>query len=148
MTDSSNIIINTDGGSRGNPGPAAIGVVFSSQNGELIHCHRECIGEATNNQAEYRAIIKALEILLKSNWQKNNGEKSKITCYLDSMLVVEQINGNYKVKNHDIKQYIEKLSKLIKEIGKPVDFVHIPRERNKQADKLVNQALDENAEHK
>ena len=107
-----------DGGSRGNPGPAAIGVVFSDSKGEIIHSYKECIGEATNNQAEYRAIIKALEILLKSDWQKNNGENSKITCYLDSLLVVEQINGNYKVKNHDIKQYIEKLSKLIKEIFK------------------------------
>jgi ribonuclease HI len=148
MTESSNIIIYTDGGSRGNPGPAAIGVVFCDARGETIHSYKECIGEATNNQAEYRAIIKALEILLKSNWQKSNGGTAKITCYLDSLLVVEQINGNYKVKNPDIKQYIEILSGLLKEIDKSVDFMHIPRELNKQADKLVNQALDENAKHK
>lgn len=143
MHQASKIIIYTDGGSRGNPGPAAIGAVFCDTNKDILHNYKEYIGEATNNQAEYRAIIKALEILLRSNWHKQNSDQSQVICYLDSKLVVEQICGNYKVKNPDIVIYIERIAKLLKEINMSVDFIHIPREKNKQADKLVNQALDE-----
>jgi len=138
----SKIYLNTDGGARGNPGPAAIGVVFYDEAGEELHKHHQTIGVATNNQAEYQAIIKALEMILKSKWHQNNHTDEEIICRLDSQLVVEQINGNYKVKNDDIKLYIAKIAELLKDLSRPVKFIHIPREQNKAADKLVNIALD------
>ena len=141
------IYINTDGGSRGNPGPAGIGVVFYDQEGKEIHAYHEYIGETTNNQAEYKAIIKALEILTKSKWLKdNNGDSSKkIVCRLDSSLVVEQINGNFKVKNEGIKPLIVEVNKLKLKINVSTSFVHVPREKNTRADELANIAMDENS---
>lgn len=135
--------IYSDGGARGNPGPAGIGVVFCDDSGKIIHKHKEYIGEATNNQAEYKALIRALEILQKSSWHKNNGNGSYIKCYLDSKLVVEQLCGNYKVKNSGIKVFVEQIADLLANINKRIEFIHIPRENNIEADKLVNMALDE-----
>ncbi len=141
------IYINTDGGSRGNPGPAGIGVVFYDADGEEIHAYHEFIGEATNNQAEYRAIIKALQILVKSKWmEKNNGDKEKkIICRLDSKLVVEQINGNFKVKNEGIKPLIAEVMESKIKIDIPISFLHVRREKNTRADELANKAMDENS---
>jgi len=137
------IFINTDGGSRGNPGPAAIGVVFSNEEGEVIHQYEECIGKATNNEAEYQAIIKALELLLKSKWfSENNIAEKEVICRLDSQLVVEQINGNYKIKQDHIKLLIAQVRQMIAQMHLNISFVHVPREENKLADKLVNKALD------
>lgn len=137
------IFINTDGGSRGNPGPAAIGVVFRDQNGEIIHKYKKCIGVATNNEAEYGAIICALEILQKSDWISKNGDgNGEIICRLDSQLVVEQINGNYKIKKDHIRVFVDKIHRLILELPAKITFDHIPREENKDADELVNIALD------
>ncbi|MFA5158219.1 MAG: ribonuclease HI family protein [Patescibacteria group bacterium] len=137
------IFINTDGGSRGNPGPAAIGVVFGNEEGEVIHQHKECIGKATNNEAEYQAIIKALELLLKSKWfSENNIAEKEVICRLDSQLVVEQINGNYKIKQDHIKLLIAQVRQMIAQMHLNISFVHVRREENKLADKLVNQALD------
>lgn len=136
--------IYTDGGARGNPGPAGIGVVFQNDRGEVIYTHKEYIGEATNNQAEYLAIIKAIELVLKSKWflENNRKESSKIVCKLDSQLVVEQICGNYKVKNSGISELISQLKNLLNQIEIHIEFIHIKRERNKLADKLVNKAID------
>jgi len=138
------IYINTDGGARGNPGPAAIGIVFFNQNEEIIYKHKETIGTATNNQAEYKAIIKALELLQKSKWFRENNHKKdyKIICRLDSQLVVEQISGNYKIKNDGIKELIADLKRHLENIGISIEFLYIPRNQNKLADKLVNLALD------
>jgi ribonuclease HI len=137
------IFINTDGGSRGNPGPAAVGVVFFDANEKVIHDYKLCIGRATNNEAEYQAIIKALEILLKSKWfAENNIAEKEVICRLDSQLVVEQINGNYKIKQDHIKLLIAQVRQMIAQMNLNISFVHIPREENKLADKLVNQALD------
>jgi ribonuclease HI len=145
----STIFINTDGGSRGNPGPAAIGVVFyDEENSEVFTCS-ECIGIATNNDAEYQAIIRALKILLKSNWLKeNNNPESRVICRLDSKLVVEQINGNYKVKQDHIREYSNEIKELLLEFRAKVLFFHIPREENARADKLVNEALDKEKKKK
>ena len=140
----SKIFINTDGGSRGNPGPAAIGIVFSYEKGDVFHNHKECIGVATNNEAEYRAIIKALEILSKSKWlTENNSAEHKVVCRLDSQLVVEQLNGNYKIKQEHIRRFVDYIFDITKEFKIDLSFVHVPREENKLADKLVNEALDE-----
>lgn len=140
----SKIIINTDGGSRGNPGPGAIGIVFSDANGEPIHSHKECIGESTNNEAEYSAILKALKILIKSKWfgENNNGD-GEVECRLDSQLVVKQINGEYKIKQPHIQEFINAIKEVMTEFNLHISFIHIPREQNKLADKLVNEALDE-----
>ena len=138
------LFINTDGGSRGNPGPAAIGIVFFDADDKELHSHHQCIGSATNNEAEYGAIIKALELLTKSEWfSSNNISDKKVICRLDSQLVVEQINGNYKVKQDHLKALIAQIRELIEQIHLDIQFIHIPREQNKRADKLVNLALDE-----
>ncbi|MFA6963565.1 MAG: ribonuclease HI family protein [Patescibacteria group bacterium] len=140
---SEKIFINTDGGSRGNPGPCGIGIVFFDEKGQEFHRHDEYIGEGTNNTAEYRAIIKALEILTKSKWfVENNSKENEVVCRLDSQLVVEQINGRYKVKQSHIAEYMEEIKKLLSQSIVRVSFVHIPREQNKIADRLVNKALD------
>ncbi len=142
--ESKTIYINTDGGSRGNPGPAAIGVVFYNSEEEQIHGYKEYIGEGTNNEAEYKAIIKALQILLQSKWFAQNNIADKIViCRLDSQLVVEQINGNYKIKQDHLKTFMIQIRAMIDQMHLNISFVHVPREENKDADKLVNEALDE-----
>lgn len=138
------IFINTDGGSRGNPGPSGIGIIFFDENEKVIHKYKEYIGKGTNNEAEYRAIIKALEIVSESDWFKdNNGNGGAIICRLDSQLVVEQINGNYKIKQPHIQEFINKIRELLTNFNLKISFVYIRREQNKLADKLVNEALDE-----
>jgi ribonuclease HI len=137
------IFLNTDGGSRGNPGPAALGVVFFDDAEKEIHSYKECIGVATNNEAEYKAIIKALEILMQSKWfAENNIANKKVVCRLDSQLVVEQIKGNYKVKQDHLREFIQVIGQMIDQMHLNIEFIHIPREENKLADKLVNKALD------
>ncbi|MFA5927216.1 MAG: ribonuclease HI family protein [Patescibacteria group bacterium] len=140
----SKIYINTDGGSRGNPGPAAIGIVFLDSDENVIHDHKEYIGEKTNNEAEYVALIRAFEILTKSKWfLTNNGNGGEVICRLDSQLVVEQVSGNYKVKQDHLKELFAQIAELSKNFKLNVKFVHVPREQNKLADRLVNEALDE-----
>lgn len=140
----SKIYINTDGGSRGNPGSAAIGVAFFDESGKIFHEHKECIGTATNNEAEYNAIITALRILLESSWLKANlNTDSEVVCRLDSQLVVEQLCGRYKIKTDHIRVLASKVFLLKEKIGVKISFIHVRREQNKDADRLVNQALDE-----
>jgi len=137
------LFINTDGGSRGNPGPAAIGVAFFSTDGKEIFGYKEFIGEGTNNMAEYTAILRALEILSKSTWfVENNSLDNEVYCRLDSKLVVEQLRGNYKVKTEHIGQFVQKIKSLADNFSLKISFNYIPREENKAADKLVNEALD------
>jgi ribonuclease HI len=128
------LIINTDGGSRGNPGPAGIGVVFSDSEGQIIAEFKECIGDATNNIAEYRALILALE-------KAKDFSAEEIECRLDSELVVKQLSGEYKVKDDKLKPLFAQVQEL--SFFKPVKYIHVRREKNKQADALVNEALDE-----
>ncbi|MDO8443916.1 MAG: ribonuclease HI family protein [bacterium] len=138
------LYINTDGGSRGNPGPMAIGVVFYNSDGVVIHQYKQCIGEGPNNEAEYRAIIQALKILKKSDWFiSNNLAEKEVICRLDSQLVVEQINGRYKVKKDHLGKFIAEIKELLSDINFKISFTYVPREQNKLADKLVNEALDE-----
>jgi ribonuclease HI len=130
------IVIFTDGGSRGNPGPAAVGV-FIETLGKKIG---ECIGVKTNNDAEYEALILALQktkVFLGNVRAKN----ASLKCYLDSELVVKQLNHEYKLKEPRIQQYFITIWNLMLEFGE-VSFTHVPREKNKVADALVNEALD------
>lgn len=126
-------IIHTDGGARGNPGPAAIGVVIEFNGKE--HLYKECIGETTNNQAEYKAVILALE-------KSHELGAQELAVYLDSELVQQQLSGNYKVKNKDLAPLFVKVWNLSQKF-KQVKYIHVRREENKLADRLVNQALDE-----
>jgi len=126
----------TDGGSRGNPGQAAIGCILEDPaRGETLREHFECIGIATNNVAEYRALIEGLKIA--KRYRPNT-----IICHLDSELLVKQLNGEYRVRMHTLLPFFEEIQDLLAEFP-DVTFTHIPREDNYRADALVNKALDE-----
>lgn len=133
--------INTDGGSRGNPGPAAIGVVASS-GGKKVFTLSERIGETTNNVAEYTAVLRALEHLESAEIFADNTR-----FILDSELIVKQIVGIYKVKQPHLQLLRQQTIDLIKKLRangqiKHLSFVNVLRDQNKAADKLVNLALD------
>ena len=130
------VIIHTDGGARGNPGPAAIGVVIEEE-GKVIHEFGETIGETTNNVAEYKAVIEALKACKKNNW---GGES--IHFFLDSLLVVNQMKGLFKIKDAKLQELSLEARTLEKEVGGIITYQAIPREQNKEADFLVNKALD------
>lgn len=131
------IVVYTDGGSRGNPGPAAIGIYVES----LGKKYAEFIGEnRTNNEAEYEALIFALK-KLKELVGKGKTKTAEIECYLDSELVVRQLNHEYKLKDARIQAYFIEIWNLMLDFSR-VTFAHVPRERNKVADALVNEALD------
>jgi ribonuclease HI len=130
-----NLTINTDGGARGNPGPAGIGVVIANSSGKIIGRHKKYIGEATNNVAEYKALILALQEVFKLGAQE-------LLINMDSELVVRQMQGSYKIKEPNLKILAGEVLTLIKKF-KNVSFAHVLREKNKEADELVNQAIDE-----
>lgn len=132
------IVIFTDGGSRGNPGPAAIGGVI--QIGSQKVTFSQCIGKKTNNEAEYEALIFGLK-KLKQELGKVKAKNSQVECFLDSELVVKQLNHQYKLKDERIQKFFIEIWNLCLDFGK-VSFTHVFREKNKEADALVNQALD------
>lgn len=133
-------IVNTDGGSRGNPGPAAIGVVISQPIEEYLEI-KLAIGNTTNNIAEYTAVITALQAI-KDKTDKSVPCEVNIEFFLDSELVVKQLNKLYKVKDPMMQTLNSQVNELLKNFNS-VKFTHIRREFNKRADQLVNQALDE-----
>lgn len=126
--------INTDGGSRGNPGPSAIGVVIRDNDDEIVFAKGKYIGETTNNIAEYQALIWALEKAVEIGG-------TEIECLIDSELLVKQLKGEYKVKNEELaKKFIQIHNLQLK--FKKIEYKHVYRENNKEADALVNKALD------
>lgn len=125
----------TDGGARGNPGPAAIGVVIQDRESVNRIEHGEYIGATTNNQAEYRALLWALEHALKIGAREAH-------CFLDSELVVKQLRREYRVRDSALGEIFIKVWNLVQRFEK-ISFTHIPRIKNKEADFLVNKALDE-----
>ncbi len=129
------IFLNTDGGARGNPGPSAIAYVIKDDSGLVLTSGGEYIGQATNNFAEYKALILGLTEALKSGYKA-------LTCRLDSELVVKQLNGEYSVKDLHLKDLYNHIQLLTKDFDF-VSFHHVPRKENSEADKLVNQVLDE-----
>jgi ribonuclease HI len=133
-------IIHTDGGARGNPGPAAIGVVIEEAGGGLKKKYSEYIGEATNNEAEYQAAIFALKKLKQLVGKKTAGE-AKIEFHIDSELLERQLNGQYKIMGRKLRELFLELWNLKVDFGE-VTFKHLLREKNREADKLVNAALD------
>ena len=131
------LMIFSDGGSRGNPGPAAIAFLILSENLQLLQASSSYIGLHTNNQAEYQALIAALESAKTLN-------SEEITCHLDSELVTKQLTGEYAVKNAELRHKWKKVQELKKHF-KQVTFINVPRTNSQiqQVDKLVNQTLDE-----
>lgn len=128
------LIINTDGASRNNPGPAAIGVIIKDTQGNRISTVSKSIGQTTNNQAEYQAIIAALEAAIKLG-------ANEVEIRSDSELVVRQLNGQYRLKNTSLKPLYQKVKQLTSQL-KSFTITSIPREENKEADKLANLALE------
>lgn len=132
------ITVFTDGGARGNPGPAAAGAVLYAGKERLI-CGKY-LGENTNNFAEYSAVIIALEKLLEQG--RITPKNVQIDLFADSLLVVKQLNGEYKVKSTNIKPLYEQVKVLESKFGE-VNHFHVPREKNREADAEVNRILDE-----
>ncbi len=123
----------TDGGARGNPGPAGIGFVLTGIGSAPI-LYKEYIGKGTNNQAEYKALLSGI------TRAKKEGVED-LMCYLDSELVVKQVRGEYRVKNEELKVILGEIKELLPAF-KSITFQHVPRSKNAIADKLVNEALD------
>jgi ribonuclease HI len=132
------LTIFTDGGARGNPGPSAVGVVMKA--GEWGYEHERCIGDATNNVAEYTAVIDALELV--SNKAGGMPEIMRLEFFLDSELVVKQLNGQYRVKDPGLSQLYQNIQRTLRDASYTYSFTHVRREQNKRADQLVNHALD------
>ena len=128
-------LIRTDGGARGNPGPAGIGVVIeNADTGEIVEKHSRFLGKTTNNQAEYRAAILGLERCLHLH-------ANEVDVLADSELLVKQANGTYRVKHPDLALRFAELKRLEARF-KIVRYRHVRREQNKLADKLANEAMD------
>ncbi len=133
------LLVFSDGGARGNPGPSAIAYVALTQGHVLLDSNSCFVGNHTNNQAEYEALIWVLEYACKVKAQE-------VICHLDSELVAKQLNGEYQVKNQELKELFDKVQEL-KKCFKKISFVNVPRSNNQiqKADKLVNKTLDEQA---
>ncbi len=127
------VIIHADGVSRGNPGPAAIGATIEDEGGRLVASISQRIGRTTNNQAEYRALIAALKEALKLG-------VSEAGIHLDSELVVKQVTGRYRVKNTALKPLYSEVKRLLGRL-RGFTVTHVPRQQNREADKLANSAF-------
>lgn len=134
-------LIYSDGGSRGNPGPASCGfVILSEPDHRPLVKSGEYLGTLTNNQAEYWGVIRSLEWLLEN--QHRFSVAANIEMRLDSALLVNQLRGNFKIKSSGLQQLVIRIKNLEKKFKAPVTYVHVPREENQGADRLVNIALD------
>lgn len=128
------ITANIDGGARGNPGPAAYGVVIRNAKGEVLEEWGEHLGLQTNNVAEYSALLAALKYAVEKNYPS-------LKVLSDSELLVRQMHGRYKVKNPALQELFDRAQALVRRLQQ-FSVEHVPRERNKEADRLVNQVLD------
>ncbi|MDP2585266.1 MAG: ribonuclease HI family protein [Candidatus Levybacteria bacterium] len=130
----------TDGGARGNPGPSAIGVYISDEKNKKVAGFGKTIGIATNNVAEYRAVVEALDWIIEN--KKSLAGNAKINFFLDSKLVCSQIIGLFKVKNAGLRDLLLDVRDREGQLSLPMFYRHIPREQNTKADAFVNDALD------
>lgn len=137
MKQASKLIVYGDGGSRGNPGDAAYGFAVFDEQEKLLYSEGKRLGITTNNVAEYSAVVNALQWIL-----ANHPAASHITFRLDSLLVASQMSGMYKVKHPAMKDLFIKAKLLEKQLSAQIIYIQIPREKNKVADRLVNDALD------
>lgn len=127
----------TDGGSRGNPGPAAVGIIVKDASNKILHSFGQCIGTATNNVAEYQAVIIALQWLL-----RHPARPRRINFFLDSTLVVNQLNGLWKLKDSRLRQKVILIRQLEASLHADITYTAIPRTQNSLADLQLNLALD------
>lgn len=135
-----NLFVFADGGARGNPGPAAVGFLIKDNRGKVLIRQGKYIGRATNNVAEYMAVVEALKWLQK-NLIDLADSVDMIKFFLDSKLVVNQLNGLFKVKNKNLRNLVVIVRSLEQEVGGNIVYHFRPREKNKEADFLVNQVL-------
>ncbi len=133
-------ILYTDGGSRGNPGEAALGVVICNAKGDALKKYGQTLGETTNNEAEYQALIFGLK-KMKQVFGKEEMKESQLEVRLDSELIINQLNHEYKIEEPNLQKLFLQVWNLMLDFG-PMKFVAIPREQNREADRLVNEALD------
>lgn len=131
------LIVYTDGASRGNPGQASYGFTVCDESGKLLYEEGKYIGITTNNVAEYTAVLEALKYI-KDKYSK---KKLQLELFADSKLVVEQLSGRFKMKSEHLKPIFEKIKLLSIELGGMI-HTHVPREKNIEADRLANLALD------
>lgn len=132
------LVINTDGASRGNPGPASYGFVIKARGGALLHEEGEQIGVTTNNVAEYTAVVKAFEYIIKRFFRK---APHKIEVVADSRLLVEQLSGRFKIKSPNLLPLVDKIKMMEFDLGH-VTYRSVPREENFIADRLANRAFE------
>jgi len=135
-------IIHTDGGARGNPGPAGIGIVIervTGKNHTVVVSYGKHIGTATNNVAEYSAVKDALQTITET-FKKRTGDRYDF--FLDSLLVVNQLNGTFKVKDATLRELLTKIRIFEQQVGGVITYNHVPRSENAKADEEVNRALD------
>lgn len=139
------IVLHTDGGARGNPGPAGAGVAVFDLEGEVLQTAKKFLGkDLTNNEAEYQALIFGLQTVWELFKEKTDFKNLDLEIKLDSELVIKQLRGEYKVKEARLKVLCEEVKNVISYLGlASVTFTHIRREENELADKLANQAMDE-----
>ena len=131
------VVAYTDGASRGNPGPSSFGVVLFDADGRQVHSVSQALGRATNNQAEYRGAIAALEAALGLGARE-------VELRMDSELVVRQLSGRYKVRNPGLIPLHNRI-RYLRKLFDSVSIVHVPRAQNREADRLANEALDRTA---
>jgi len=140
------IIIYTDGGSRGNPGSSGAGVFITDEKGKMMKEYSHFLGVKTNNEAEYEAVILGLQ-KIKALLGKEKIKSADIEVRMDSELVTRQLGGIYKIENEKLAPLFLKIWNIKMDFGKIV-FKHIPREQNKEADRLANEAMDEGSKKK
>ncbi len=129
------LIANTDGASRGNPGESGIGVILRNEEGEVVYSGSGYIGKATNNAAEYQALLVCLKKAIALGC-------SRLVVHSDSELMVRQLRGEYRVKDQGLRRYFIEASRLIKSAPFAFEIVHVEREKNRDADELANAGID------
>ncbi len=132
------LIVNTDGASRGNPGKASYGYVIKTKTGVILHEEGKYIGLDTNNVAEYTAVLRALEYI-KEKYSKKAPHTIQIVA--DSLLIISQLAGKFKIKNPNLKKIFEKIKIIEMDLG-IITYKHVPRAENFLADRMANKALD------
>lgn len=135
------IILYTDGGARGNPGPAGIGGQLL-QDTTVVAEFSEYVGKQTNNWAEYEALIHGLDLTNQIKSRSQTSGLDQLEVKMDSELIVKQMRGEYRVKDAELKKQHAKVNALLDQLALPVTFSHVRREKNKEADRLVNEAID------
>ncbi|MGA7161574.1 MAG: ribonuclease HI family protein [Bacteroidota bacterium] len=133
----------TDGAARGNPGPGGIGVVLKDESGTVLVRGKKYLGKVTNNVAEYTALIECLRRVNASFGGDNGVPCSKLILHSDSELMVRQLNGEYKVKDRTLKKLFDEVHNLLHSAQFEFSIKHVPREKNKEADLLANESIDE-----